>query len=408
MHTHLIRLRSRAGASRSGSAAPHPQHARAGAEQVASALGSPLQTKLTLGAPADAHEREADAVAERVLRMPEGVGPLHPVGEGIQRMCTECEEEESVQRKTAEEESEEEEVQTKAVANAAVAGPVASDTAAGIQAQRGRGQPLPASERAFFEPRFGAPLDHVKVHADDRAAGLSASLSARAFTVGRDVFFGGGEYRPGTASGRHLLAHELTHVLQQDSASATQVRRMSISQYKFTKGTCGERNVQWVFSLDTAAATDGYIVQKVVPTEVTMGCSILGGASPAVEVYWEAWKIKKGDKVDWTTTRDSWTDGSSYPAHPNGSGSQVTPGEVKFFPISKTGDLGDFGVAPATSNGWGPGKVKRAGDLPSTASEPSWWGDKPVEGPATRMASSSWSCCDADPKKHTSEVKAKP
>ena len=183
---------------------------------------------------------------------------------------------------------------------------------------------------------------------------------------------------------------------------------MSISQYKFTKGTCGERNVQWVFSLDTAAATDGYIVQKVVPTEVTMGCSILGGASPAVEVYWEAWKIKKGDKVDWTTTRDSWTDGSSYPAHPNGSGSQVTPGEVKFFPISKTGDLGDFGVAPATSNGWGPGKVKRAGDLPSTASEPSWWGDKPVEGPATRMASSSWSCCDADPKKHTSEVKAKP
>ena len=81
---------------------------------------------------------------------------------------------------------------------------------------------------------------------------------------------------------------------------------------------------------------------------------------------------------------------------------------MKFFPISKTGDLGDVGVAPATSNGWGPGKVKRAGDLPSTASEPSWWGDKPVDGPATRMASSNWSCCDADPKKHTSEVKAKP
>ncbi|MBL8393184.1 MAG: DUF4157 domain-containing protein [Candidatus Accumulibacter sp.] len=407
MHTHLIRLRSRATVSR-GVAPPHPQHARTAAERLSTALGSPLQTKLTLGAPGDAHEREADAVAERVLRMPAAVGSLHPVGEGIQRMCSECEEEEAVQRKTAEEESEEEEVQTKASANQPAGGQLATTTATAIQSQRGRGQQLPASERAFFEPRFGTALDKVVLHTDGGAADLSSRLSARAFTVGRDVFFGSGEYRPGTPSGRHLLAHELTHVLQQDGASATPVRRLSISQYHFHQGTCGERNVQWVFSLDAPAATDGYIVQKVAPTEVTMGCGIFGGMSPSAEVYWEAWKIKKGDKVDWTTTRDSWTDGSSYPAHPNGLGNQITPGLVKFFPISTTGDLGDFGVAPATSNGWGPGKVKRAGDLPSTASEPSWWGDKPVEGPATRMASLSWACCDPDPKKHTSEVKAKP
>lgn len=77
------------------------------------------------------------------------------------------------------------------------------------------GQPLPVTERAFLEPRLGTDLSQVRVHADAEAARLAARLSAKAFTVGSDVYFANGEYRPDTGSGRFLLAHELTHVAQQ-------------------------------------------------------------------------------------------------------------------------------------------------------------------------------------------------
>ena len=72
----------------------------------------------------------------------------------------------------------------------------------------GPGQPLPASERAFFESRFGHDFGRVRVHDGPRAAGVARALNARAFTRSRDVVFDAGEYAPGTWSGRHLLAHE--------------------------------------------------------------------------------------------------------------------------------------------------------------------------------------------------------
>lgn len=79
------------------------------------------------------------------------------------------------------------------------------------------GHPLPASERAFFEPRFGRDLSNVRIH-DDRAAGRAArAINARAYTLGHDVSFGSCEYAPGTATGRQLLAHELAHVVQDDA-----------------------------------------------------------------------------------------------------------------------------------------------------------------------------------------------
>jgi hypothetical protein len=77
--------------------------------------------------------------------------------------------------------------------------------------------------RAFFEPRFGATLDGVRIHTDSRAVASARAVHARAFTVGRDVVFGAGAYAPETARGRRLLAHELTHVLQQSGGSASRV-----------------------------------------------------------------------------------------------------------------------------------------------------------------------------------------
>lgn len=89
----------------------------------------------------------------------------------------------------------------------------------------GTAQPLDPRDRALFERRLGVDLSRVRVHADDSAARAAESEGARAFTVGEDVVFGQGAYRPGTDSGRALLAHELTHVLQQRGGSSVVQRQ---------------------------------------------------------------------------------------------------------------------------------------------------------------------------------------
>jgi hypothetical protein len=156
-----------------------------------------LQAKLKVGPVDDPFEREADAVANRMMRAPEAV---------IRRKCVACAQEEHDQV-----------IRLKAagsdcgVADAAVTG-------------LGPGQPLPAAERAFFEPRLGRDLAGVRVHRDAPAA---PGLGARAFTLDREIAFAPGEWRPGTVEGRRLLAHELVHVLQQERAPERVVRRQA-------------------------------------------------------------------------------------------------------------------------------------------------------------------------------------
>ncbi len=145
------------------------------------------QMKLRVSQPGDVHEREADQVAEQVMRMPDsaaasgGDAPTH-------------------------------------------ASTPASATADTIPSG---GQPLDATARAFMEPRFGHDFGHVRVHTDEQAAEAASGYRARAYTVGSDIVFGAQEYAPDTSSGQHLLAHELTHVVQQegDAAAAATVQR---------------------------------------------------------------------------------------------------------------------------------------------------------------------------------------
>jgi hypothetical protein len=80
------------------------------------------------------------------------------------------------------------------------------------------GQPLDTATRAFMEPRFGYDFGRVRVHADVAAAESARSVNAVAYTVGRDVVFGAGQYAPGQEAGRKLLAHELAHTIQQEGA----------------------------------------------------------------------------------------------------------------------------------------------------------------------------------------------
>jgi hypothetical protein len=104
-----------------------------------------------------------------------------------------------------------------------------------IQGARGGGQALDSGVRAQMEPALGADFSGVRVHADAGADALNRSLNARAFTSGRDVFFRQGTYNPGSSSGRELLAHELTHVVQQNG---DQIRT------KLTVGQPGDRYEQ--------------------------------------------------------------------------------------------------------------------------------------------------------------------
>jgi Domain of unknown function (DUF4157) len=169
--------------------------------------------KLRLGAVNDPAEAEADRTADRVMRMPDpqmaagAASPPSTPREILRRKCAHCEEEENIRRKET----------------AGQAVPLSSAAETAVRSL-GPGAPLPASERAFFEPRFGRPLDHVRVHDGAEAARASSAIHARAFALGSNVAFAQGEYRPGTRGGRELLAHELAHV-GQDSPSTPFVRR---------------------------------------------------------------------------------------------------------------------------------------------------------------------------------------
>jgi outer membrane protein OmpA-like peptidoglycan-associated protein len=91
---------------------------------------------------------------------------------------------------------------------------------------RSPGQPLDQATRSYFEPRFGHDFSKVRIHADARADRSARAVNALAYTVGRDIAFADGQYSPGSPSGRHLLAHELTHVVQQQATpvSTTSLR----------------------------------------------------------------------------------------------------------------------------------------------------------------------------------------
>jgi Domain of unknown function (DUF4157) len=143
------------------------------------------QTKLSISSPGDVFEREADAVADQVMRMPDD--PL-------------------ISRKTN-------------------GGAEGSTVSSSFTNRLGPGAPLDSASRNYFEPRFGRDFSAVRVHTDEAAASSAAAIHARAYTIGRDVVFAAGQFSPGTSDGQHLLAHELAHVAQQEHGAPATIRR---------------------------------------------------------------------------------------------------------------------------------------------------------------------------------------
>ena len=172
--------------------------------------------------PGDAFEKEADRVADRVVNQRTAENLVQSKEEDCVQCLDEKEKEEKVQKQAEEEEpvqmqteEEEEKIQTKS--EASDAGSVKPEIAQNINNSKGGGESLSPGVRPELETAIGADFSGVKIHRDKNAAELNDAIGAQAFTTGEDIYFNEGKYRPETSTGKHLLAHELTHVVQQNA-----------------------------------------------------------------------------------------------------------------------------------------------------------------------------------------------
>ncbi len=277
-----------------------------------------FQPKLTVNAPGDELEQEADVMGERVMRMaqagetPVQRSPQHGQGcacprcsavPDVQRQADESapaaapemqedddEQEETAEAPQAEEAEEQEPAQEPLQAKSQPANPASTGAfaappgmSAALAATKGGGSTLPAETRNLMEPTIGADFSQVRLHTDEKAAEMNESVQARAFTHGQDIYFNKGEYQPESPEGKRLLAHELTHVTQQNGGHT--IRRFLGKVWGGIKKAAG-----WV----------GDKVKKGVKA-IGKGASWLGGkiASGAKWLGGKIWEGAKwlGDKV---------------------------------------------------------------------------------------------------------------
>lgn len=212
-----------------------------------------MQARLRVGRPGDRFEKEADGVADKVVDgksvrggLATSITPLtqRQVDEEAQAKAeqeeeklqaredkelqkqedeeAQAKEDEDLQNKAEDEETqakekEEDEVQARGNGGGLSA---SDEVARQVRAARGRGNPIPGPVRQKLEAQFGADFSGVRIHTDSAAVLLADALKAQAFTRGNDVFFNDGKFDPSSREGEHLLAHELTHTVQQGAVQA--------------------------------------------------------------------------------------------------------------------------------------------------------------------------------------------
>jgi hypothetical protein len=174
-----------------------------------------IQAKFSVNEPGDHFEQEADAMADKVMRM--AAPPINqntffkPSDNTLQRKCQHCEEEEKHVHRKEENRND-------------VRGSNELDSYA--SSLNSSGHPMPESSRNFFEPRFGHDFSNVRLHTDSVAAKSAQSINALAYTTGNNIVFNSGQFSPESDGGKKLMAHELTHVIQQQSAGNAKIQRM--------------------------------------------------------------------------------------------------------------------------------------------------------------------------------------
>lgn len=243
-----------------------------------------FQAKLAIGQPGDPYEREADAVADAVVNH-KGQAPVVQRQEisTVQResLAAPQEEKEPVQMQTIGEEEEpiqmqaegeEEPVQMKSKSGGSTA---STHLSSRIQDAAGKGQPLPSKTRAEMESSFGLDFKGVNIHTDNEAVQMNQELGAQAFTHGKDVYFNSGKFRPENSEGKHLLAHELTHVVQQGGGQR-QVQRAMGDGHDLTHPLfAGDEVLEACFDGEKSQylklGSQGLAVEKVQQALTTLG-----------------------------------------------------------------------------------------------------------------------------------------
>lgn len=216
----------------------------------------PVQARLTIGRPNDKYEQEADRAADQVMTMPDS----------RQQSQTEKEEEEETVRtkpladqitplvqKQEEPTEEEEALQVKKNSNSSGVLPVTGNR---LSDSTGGGEPIPHKTRSEMETGFGADFSDVRIHRDTPAQAIARDLNAQAFTSGKNIYFNSGRYNPDSPGGKRLLAHELTHTIQQQPGrknNDTQIRaRLNDSTVIQKQGTSTAENLTAEQAGDTA------------------------------------------------------------------------------------------------------------------------------------------------------------
>jgi hypothetical protein len=215
-------------------------------------------------------EREADHIAERVMRMPGttlAALPLTHAVSSLQRKCScggscdKCKaeqpgnEQEHVQRKSAAAETSRHTsapFRTRALIN---------------EVLQAAGQPLDSKAREFFEPRFARDFGRVRIHTDARAAESARSVQALAYTVGNRIVFSSGEYAPQTKAGRRLIAHELAHTVQQGARSPRLLQRAVTKNFDKLKDYLTYGLFDWAIT-DADAHKSLMILKALNPTDL--------------------------------------------------------------------------------------------------------------------------------------------
>ncbi|MBN2486377.1 MAG: DUF4157 domain-containing protein [Bacteroidales bacterium] len=261
-----------------------------------------FQTKLTVGRPGDKFEREADAVANRVMKMGEGETlQMQPEEEeeSVQtkiQMQPEEEEEEPVQTKIQMQPEEEEEtvqakiqmsplsggqrftsynpeeesvagnqfmtINTKSIGNNVNETAPSGTFVSLLQNSNDTGSPLPPDFNHDMSRKFGYNFQYVRVHNGENATKMNKELNARAFTIGDNMYFNQGQYNPSSTQGKSLLAHELTHVVQQNGRN--NARNQNIASKKGNSNTPG---IQADFAIEPPNPTN--VPRVLTPQEVT-------------------------------------------------------------------------------------------------------------------------------------------
>ena len=176
-----------------------------------------IQTNLKVGQPNDKYEQEADAVADKV------VGQMNAPAT-IQKKCATCEGEEEIQQKPVVNS-----IQTKPASEATTA---PSGLQTRLNATKSSGQFLPKETAASMGAAIGADFSTVKIHTNSNAVQMNQQLGAQAFAHGSDIYFNKGKYDTNSDSGNRLLAHELTHTVQQGaSVQQKEMHRSSVEQH---------------------------------------------------------------------------------------------------------------------------------------------------------------------------------